>query len=154
MPIPKSIARLYEVGDTWLADCSAHPSLVRQAWHMEALAPIPSGVHWLVAESRLVTGMKALSRIREEHRGPVLADPLLDMAWWLVPLDTAEELADVRPARVQPVGTPLHCPSTGWQACGRFWLTRPDGSGQLTDPAVLASAFGPGGYRLSAEASA
>jgi hypothetical protein len=148
------LAELYEAGDAWLADCSAHPDLVRQAWEFDALAPIRSGARWLAAESWLVTGMQALSRIREEHRGPVLADPLLDRAWWLVPLDAAEELADVRPIAVRPAGTVLRCPPTGWQACGRFWLHRPDGSGQLIDPAVLAAALGPGGHRLSTEARA
>lgn len=154
MAIPASIARLYEAGDAWLADCSARPALVHEAWTLEALAPIAAGARWLAAESLLVTGMQALARIRDELRGPVLADPLLDRAWWLVPLDAAKELADVRAVRVQPAGTPLHCPPTGWQACGRFWLHRPNGSGDLTDPAVLAAAFGLGGYRLPAEATA
>jgi hypothetical protein len=145
---------VYEAGDAWLADCSAHPDLVRQAWDLEALAPIASGKAWLTAETRLVTGMHALTRIRPEHRGPVLADPSLDAAWWLVPLDAADELADVRQVAVRPAGTPLHCPPTGWQACGRFWLQRPDGTGHLTDPAVLAAAFGPGGYRTDMKALA
>jgi hypothetical protein len=152
MALPTRLAELYEAGDAWLADCSAHPDLARKAWTLEALAPIASGSHWLAAESMLVAGMQALNRIRDEHRGPVLVDPLLDRAWWLVP-PAAEELADVRSVLVQPVGTPLHCPSTGWQACGRFWLSRPDGSGRLTAPAVLAAALGPGGNRLPTEAS-
>jgi len=153
MALQIRLTERYEAGDAWLADCSARPDLAREAWALEALAPIRSGPHWLVAASRLVTGMQALSRIREEHRGPVLADPLLDRAWWLVPANAVEELADVRPVLVEPLGTPLHCPPTGWQACGRFWLSRPDGSGRLTDPAVLAAALGPGGNRLPTEAS-
>ncbi|MFC8512009.1 hypothetical protein [Streptomyces sp. NPDC057257] len=146
-------AEIYEAGDAWLADCSAHPDLVRQAWWIEALAPIPSGTHWLAAEALLVTTMQALNRIREEHRGPVLADPQLDRAWWLVPSNAADELADVRAVAVRPFGQPLHCPPTGWQVCGRFWLHRPDGTGRLTDPAVLAAAVGPGGYRPHTEAT-
>ncbi|KUL26622.1 hypothetical protein [Streptomyces regalis] len=152
MALPK-FAQRYEVGDAWLADCSAHPALVRGVWDGEALAPIPSGGHWLVAETRLATGYPVLTRIRAEHRGPVLADPELDKLWWLVPLGAAEELADVRQLVVQPAGWCLHCPPTGWQLEGRMWITRPDGSGQLTDPAILAAAFGPGGHRLPAEAS-
>ncbi|MGW1798998.1 hypothetical protein ACWCQN_24275 [Streptomyces sp. NPDC001984] len=146
------LAALYESGDRWLADCSSYPDLVREAWNVEALAPIASGRSWLTAESRLVTGMQALHRVPEAQRGPVLADPLTDMAWWLVPLGAADELADVRQVTVLPSGAVLHCPPTGWQACGRFWLSRPDGSGLLTDPAVLAAAFGPGGYRRPTEA--
>jgi hypothetical protein len=147
------LAKLYEAGDAWLADCSAHPDLVRAAWGDELLAPIASGAGWLVAQTQLTLGMPALSRIRADHRGPVLADPASDTAWWLVPLNAAEELADVRYVTVRPPQWLLRCPPTGWQVEGRFWLTRPDGSGRLTDPAVLAAAFGPGGYRLPAEAS-
>ncbi|MCX5255105.1 hypothetical protein OOK27_13275 [Streptomyces canus] len=154
MALPTRLAGLHEAGDAWLADCSPHPDLVRQAWDIDALAPIPSGPRWLAAECLLVVGMQALSRIHGEHRGPLLADSLLDRAWWLVPAGAAAELSDVRAVAVRPASTPLHCPPTGWQACGRFWLHRPDGSGQLTDPAVVAAALGPGGYRPSTEASA
>ncbi|MPY34106.1 hypothetical protein FNH09_23510 [Streptomyces adustus] len=147
-------AELYEAGDAWLADCHAHPNLVREAWSFQAAAPIRTGTSWLAAESSLVPGMKALYRMREEHRGPVLADPPQDRMWWLVPLNAADELADVRQVCVQPAGSVLHCPPTGQQVWGRFWLSRPDGSGLLTDPTVLGAAFGPGGYRLPTEAFA
>ncbi|MFF3468992.1 hypothetical protein ACWCQN_46865 [Streptomyces sp. NPDC001984] len=152
MALPMRLAKLYEAGDAWLADCSAHPDLVREAWEMEALAPIASGPRWLAAEARLITAMQTLNRIREEQRGPVLADPLVERTWWLVPADAAAELADVPQVAVQPAGWALHCPPTGWRACGRFWLSRPDGSGLLTHPAVLAAAIGPGGYRRPVEA--
>jgi hypothetical protein len=140
-------AATYEAGDAWLADCSAHPTSVRTAWTAETLAPIKSGTHWLVAETALLTTMKALSRIREEHRGPVLADTEVDKAWWLVPLGAAEELADLRQLTVHPSGWLLRCPPARWHLETRIWLERPDGSGRLTDPAVLAAALGPGGYR-------
>ncbi|MFJ9903923.1 hypothetical protein ACIRVK_13630 [Streptomyces sp. NPDC101152] len=146
-------AAVYEAGDAWLADCSAHPDLVRLVWGIEDLAPIPTGKAWLAVEGRLVDTMYALDRIRSEHRGPVLADPTCDKAWWLVPVTAAADLADVRHLTVRPTEWVLHCPPTGWSLEGRFWLNRPDGSGRLTDPAVLAAAFGPGGYRPSAEAT-
>ncbi|WP_328439395.1 hypothetical protein OHA71_23950 [Streptomyces sp. NBC_00444] len=152
MAQPMRFAAVYEAGDAWLADCSAHPALVRGAWMLDYVAPIASGKSWLVAETRLISAMPALNRIREAHRGPVLGDAEVDKAWWLVPLDADEELADVRSITVHPAGWALHCPPTGWHLESRFWLCRPDGSGQLTDPAVLAAAFGPGGYRLPAEA--
>ncbi|MBV7696144.1 hypothetical protein [Streptomyces sp. TRM70350] len=139
-----TLAALYEAGDAWLADCSAHPDLVRHAWDAEELAPLTSGEHWIVAESRLVTGMAAAVRIHEEQRGPVLADPDLDTLWWLVPIDAVEALADVRQVTMQPAGWTLNCPPSGRQVAGRWWLWRPDGTGHLTDPAVLAAAFGPG----------
>lgn len=142
-----------EAGDAWLADCSAHPASVRTAWRKESLAPIASGTHWLVAEvSLLMDTMHALKRIRVERLGPVLADSERNTAWWLVPAEAAAELADVRQLTVQPEGWLLHCPPASWPVDGRLWLSRPDGSGLLTDPAVLAAALGPGGaYRLPSE---
>lgn len=53
--------------------------------------------------------MAATVRIHEEQRGPVLADPDLDKLWWLVPLDAAEALADVREVSVQREGWTLTC---------------------------------------------
>ncbi|CCK30374.1 hypothetical protein BN159_5995 [Streptomyces davaonensis JCM 4913] len=153
--VAATFAGTYEAGDAWLATCSAHPVLVRAAWEDELLAPIASGIGWLVAETQLVFGMPALARIREADRSPVLADPESDTAWWLVPLDAAEDLDDARHVKVHAPGWLLRCPPTGWQVDGRFWLARPDGSGRLTDPTVLAAAFGPGGgARLSSEAPA
>ncbi|MFE3853459.1 hypothetical protein ACFXPN_20265 [Streptomyces griseorubiginosus] len=151
----KRSAAAYEAGDAWLADCSADPVAVRRAWRQETLAQIASGEHWLVAESvLLLSTMHALKRIRAEDQGPVLAEPELNRAWWLVPLEAAEELADVRQLTVRPRGWKLSCPPTGWHLDGRMWLSRPDGSGLLTDPAVLAAALGPGGsYRLPSEVS-
>ncbi|MEV8431984.1 hypothetical protein ACWHLZ_28140 [Streptomyces chartreusis] len=152
MALP-NFAQRCEAGDAWLADCSVRPDLVRMAWETEALAPIASGAHWLVAEGQLATRYDALARIPVRLRGPVLADLAADRLWWLVPLGAAEELADVRQLLVRPPGWSLRCPPGGWHIDGRTWLTHPDGSGQLTDPAVLAAAIGPGGYRLPAEAS-
>ncbi|MDH6214354.1 hypothetical protein [Streptomyces pseudovenezuelae] len=152
MALPTRLTATYEAGNAWLADSSAHPELTRGLWDADALAPIPSGDVWLVAESRLVTGMPALQRIYADQRGPVLADGDLDRAWWLVPLEAAEELADVRELKVHPAGWSLLCPAMNSYVNGRFWLNRPDGSGLLTDPAGLAAAFGPGGYRRPAEA--
>ncbi|MFF9285379.1 hypothetical protein [Streptomyces griseosporeus] len=138
-------AELYKAGDAWLAGCSPHPDLAHVAWGEGTLAPIPTGGTWLAAETRLAAATYALYRIPEEHRGPVLADPLKDKAWWLVPLSAYRDLADVRQVTVHAPPWSLRCPPTGWQLDGRFWLRRPDGSGRLTDPAVLGAAFGPGG---------
>jgi hypothetical protein len=144
MALPKlRFAEVCEAGDAWLADGSAHPALVRAAWDEEVLAPIGTGPHWLAAQTQLVAAMYALTRIREEHRGPVLADTALDKAWWLVPADADEEFADLGQVFVQPSGWPLRCPPTGLQLEGRFWLNRPDGSGQLNEPALLGAALGP-----------
>ncbi|MFP3990638.1 hypothetical protein U9R90_24875 [Streptomyces sp. E11-3] len=142
-----------ESGDAWLASCSLRPNLVRDVWDMDGLAPIHTGTHWLAAEARLDAAMSVLRDLPRTRRGPLLADPMIGAAWWLVPLDAAEQLADVRALTVHPPDWPLHCPPTGWPVCGRVWLDRPDGSGRLTNPATLGAVFGPGrGPRLPAEA--
>jgi hypothetical protein len=115
MALPKSAQR-YEAGDAWLANSCAHPVLVRDVWGTDALAPVPSGEEWLVAEARLATGYPRLARIRAEQRGPVLADPVMDALWWLIPLDAAEELAGVRGLVLKPAGWSLRCVPTD-QGC-------------------------------------
>ncbi|MEI5523599.1 hypothetical protein WB401_20055 [Streptomyces brasiliscabiei] len=153
MAPPPHIAALFEAGDAWLADCSARPDLVREAWGMEALAPIRTGAKWLAVEVGFVAAVQAMKRIGTPWLGPVLADRGVDLTWWLIPSDAADDLVGVRQATVQPERTPLHCPPTGWYQCGRIWLHRPDGSGTLNDPILLAAALGPGsGHRLPAEA--
>ncbi|MGW5477739.1 hypothetical protein [Streptomyces sp. NPDC004008] len=147
------LTELNEAGDAWLADCSAHPDLVRQVWGTGALAPVATGERWLVAESRVSNGLPAVARIRERQRGPVLIDAYGDKAWWLVPLHAVDELADVRQVTVRPSGWILYCPPIGVMRDGHFWLWNPDGSGRLNDPAVVAAAFGPGGYGLPPEDS-
>ncbi|MDX2520612.1 MULTISPECIES: hypothetical protein [Streptomyces] len=150
---PEAVAKLYEAGDAWLADCSTRPDLVHQVWYIEGLAPIATGGKWLAVEVAFVAAVSAMRWIGTHRLGPILADPGLDLTWWLIPPGTAEGLASIRQAEVQPEGSPLHCPPTGWYQCGRKWLHRPDGSGRLNDPALLAAALGPGsGYRLPAEA--
>ncbi|MEU8031950.1 hypothetical protein AB0C13_25440 [Streptomyces sp. NPDC049099] len=154
MAHPIRSAVQFEAGDTWLAECSDHPDVIRAAWKQETLAPIASGAHWLVAESSLTRGWPAASRLHNSPHGPVLADPDANKMFWLVAPSAAEELADVRPLTVHPAGWLLPCPPTGWQVDGRFWLWRPNGSGHLNDPALLAAAFGPGGYRAEGQAFA
>ncbi|MBM7091043.1 hypothetical protein JTP67_21365 [Streptomyces sp. S12] len=153
MPQPTRPTAQYAAGDAWLADCHALPAHVWKAWHADALAPIASGAHWLVAESTVARGLPAASRIPERRRGPVLIDPYGDRTWWLVPLEAATELADIRQVTVMPPGWVLHCPPVGREVERLHWLWSPDGSGLLTDPAVLAAAFGPGGYRPTTEAA-
>lgn len=72
------------------------------------------------------------ARIPEPPPAPVLANTEGDDPWWLVPLDAAEELADVRAVPVKPRGRHPHCPPAGRMLAGRLWL--------------------PGGYRHGAEA--
>ncbi|MEV5879736.1 hypothetical protein AB0L75_37095 [Streptomyces sp. NPDC052101] len=154
MAHPMHFAAQYAAGDTWLAECSEHPVPVRAAWDEEDLALIASDAHWLVAESSLTKGWLAASRLRNSPHGPVLADPDANAMYWLVAPDSVEELAKVRHLVVHPAGWSLSCPPTGRQVDGRFWLWRPDGSGRLNDPALMAAAFGRCGYDSEAEARA
>lgn len=154
MPLPATLAARHAAGNAWLAGCTERPDLVHRCWTAGDLAPVATGSRWLVAESRLSTGWPAASRIREDHRGPVLADPAGDRLWWLVPVDAEAELEDVRQLTVHPPGWVLRCPPAGGQQGARFWVCAPDGTGRIGDPVVIAAAFGPGGYRLCQEATA
>ncbi|MFF5001682.1 hypothetical protein ACFY3G_02545 [Streptomyces phaeochromogenes] len=143
----------HDAGDAWLASCAENPDLVREAWALGALAHIRTGKHWLAAEAPLATVLTAMNRIPVLRRGPTLVDPSIDLAWWLVPLDSEERFRRVNAVTVHPIGSPLLCPPTGAPACGRFWVNWPDGSGHLTDPVQLAAVLGiGGGPRLPAEA--
>ncbi|MGW8376902.1 hypothetical protein [Streptomyces sp. ODS28] len=105
------------------------------------LARIYSGSDWLVAEAPLLRSIQAMGRLSPAGKlGPVLGYAEADRAWWLLPLDAEEHVADIT-ARiiVHPVGWPLVCPSPDHYAHGRGWLEKPDGVGTLTDPAALGA---------------
>ncbi|MCF3124027.1 hypothetical protein IPZ68_30610 [Streptomyces arenae] len=141
-----------DAGDTWLANCSLRPDLAYEVWELRGLVPIHC-TQWLAAEMPLSAALHAVPRIPHHRPGPLLIDVRLDSGWWLIPLDTAEQLADVRHATVMPSGWPLHCPPTTRAVGSRVRLHAPDGSGHLMAPALLAGALGPGGGpRLPAEA--
>ena len=144
----------HKAGQDWLSSCAPDPAAIVRTWELEQFASIPSGPHWRVAEAPLLRSVEALRRIRADRLGPVLADVHRDVAWWLVPGNRAHELDDVRQIKLHPPGWPLSCPPVLHSLEGRWWLERPDGTGLLTDPSALGAAFGPGGYRLTAEASA
>ncbi|GAA3588987.1 hypothetical protein GCM10022295_83190 [Streptomyces osmaniensis] len=71
----QDLAQRHAAGDAWLAGCAARPDLVRAAWDIEILAPIPSGAHWLVAEAKLRTQYNALTRIPKITAGRSLPTP-------------------------------------------------------------------------------
>lgn len=138
-------------GSAWLASCARRPETAHAVWDMDGLAPIHC-TQWLAAEAQLTVALNAFARLPRQRRGPFLVDPALDTAWWLVPLDAADELRDVLTVTVQSLDWPLHCPPPDRPAAGRFWHVAPDGTGRLTDPAYLAAALGPAAGRLPAEA--
>ena len=141
----------HKAGQDWLLSCAPDPAAVARAWELEQFAEIPSGPHWRVAQAPLLRSVEAIKRIRPDRLGPVLADVHPDLAWWLIPADRAHELDDVRQITVHPAGWVLNCPPVEHSLEGRWWVERPDGTGQLTDPSSLGAAFGPGGFRLPSE---
>lgn len=94
-----------------------------------------------------------MKRIGSPRLGPVLVDVEANRAWWLVAPSLSDELDDMRQLLVRPAGWALKCPPVLYSVGGRGWLERPDGSGRLTDPTLLAAAFGPGGYHSEVETS-
>ncbi|WP_253916623.1 hypothetical protein [Streptomyces sp. MNP-20] len=141
-----------DAADAWLASSSPRPEIVREVWNMGGLAPLASGTHWLAVEAALTVTLSALQRIPTRYHGPLLVDASVQCAWWLVPADAAEHLADVRTLAVHPQGWILQAPSTRSPIGGRFWLELPDGTGRLTPADRLGAALGPDSPRLPAEA--
>jgi hypothetical protein len=148
-----SARRISQAGQDWLLSCALHSADVQGTWDAEELAEFPTGVHWRVVEAPLLRSLEAIARIGADRIGPVLADIHRDAAWWLLPPDLTDELDDIRRLTVRPAGWVLKCPPVLYSVNGRWWMERPDGSGQLTDPVLLGAAFSPGGARLSTEAS-
>ncbi|MGW3653460.1 hypothetical protein [Streptomyces sp. NPDC000878] len=142
-----------QAGQDWLLTCTTQPSDVCRRWADEELAPIRSGVHWRIAQAPLLQSVRAMRRIGWQRLGPVLADPEVDLGWWLLPPSVGDELDSIRIITVHPADWVLDCPPVLHAVEGRTWLERPDGSGQLTDPLLLAAALGHGDARLPMEAS-
>lgn len=151
MPVPTAAPR-HQAGQEWLLSCAPDRAPIEREWDLEEFGEIPSGPHWRVVEAPLVESVSAIRRIGPDRVGPVLGDVYRDTAWWLLPPDLGDELDDVRMLRVRPDGWLLPCPPVLHSVQGRWWIERPDGSGRLTDPVLLAAAFGPGGgFRPSSE---
>ncbi|MCF3132479.1 hypothetical protein [Streptomyces olivochromogenes] len=142
-----------QAGQDWLLSCAPDPAAAQDAWEREEFAALPTGTRWRVVEAPLVEPLAAIQRIGPERVGPILADVHRDAALWLLPAGLADELDDVPRITTRPVGWVLKSPPVLHSLDGRWWVKRPDGSGGPTDPVLLGAAFGPGGYRLPAEAS-
>ncbi|GAA2945853.1 MULTISPECIES: hypothetical protein [Streptomyces] len=145
-------SRTRNSGTDWLAQCAPDPARAHRRWASDELAPIPAGLHWLVAEADLMRSITAMQRVGSRRLGPVLVHPETHRAWWLVPLGADEEFADIQALTVRLGPWTLNCPPAHAYMAGRGWLEKPDGSGRLTDPVALGAAFSPGGWRPPAEA--
>lgn len=142
-----------QAGQDWLLACALHRADVQRAWEAEELAEFTTGLRWRVAEAPILRSVKAIARLGGDRIGPVLADIHRDVAWWLLPPELDDELDGLPQLTVRPAGWVLKCPPVLHSVNGRWWIERPDGSGLLTDPALLAAAFGQDGKPLPTEAS-
>jgi hypothetical protein len=144
---------MHQAGQEWLLSAAPDPVLVLREWELEEFGEILSGELWRVVEAPLLESVTAVRRIGPDRVGPVVGDVYRDLAWWLVPPDIGDDLDDVRAFTVHPAGWPLRCPPVLHSLHGRWWIERPDGTGRLTDPVLLAAAFGPGagGFRPPSE---
>ncbi|WP_043256108.1 hypothetical protein [Streptomyces sp. Tu6071] len=136
-----------EIGRQWLTHTVANPQQALRTWQRDdQLVPVPSTGAWRVVEAPLYSSIDAMCAIRPTGAlGPVLASVREPLAWWLVPADEADDLADLRQLTVRPRGWVLDCPHEGIGSEGRLWLEPPDGSGRLTPAPQLGAAFGPAG---------
>ncbi|MEV6805835.1 hypothetical protein [Streptomyces sp. NPDC051132] len=140
---------------TWLASVAPDPLACRREWErdLRGVALLPAGKAWDVL---IVPGdlgyptLDVLTRVLD-RLGPVLADPGDGRVGFFVPPGTAARWLGTG-IRTAGTGTWIVVPYPGRAARGVRWLVEPDGSGTLTDPALLElamheAAAGPAGRR-------
>ncbi|MGV9630452.1 hypothetical protein [Streptomyces sp. NPDC003487] len=139
----------------WLASVAPDPDACRWEWERNPLgvALLPAGRAWdvLILPGRLgYPTLDVLTRILDRP-GPVLADFGDDRMGFFVPPGTASRWVGTG-IRTAGNGTWIVVPHPGRSAGTIRWLVEPDGSGTLTDAALLElamheAAAGPAGGR-------
>ncbi|MFF9243254.1 hypothetical protein ACF1AL_30910 [Streptomyces sp. NPDC014801] len=139
----------------WLASVAPDPEACRWEWERNPLgvALLPAGRAWdvLILPGRLgYPTLDVLTRILDRP-GPVLADFGDDRMGFFVPPGTASRWVGTG-IRTAGNGTWIVVPHPGRSAGTIRWLVEPDGSGTLTDAALLElamheAAAGPAGGR-------
>lgn len=128
----------------WLASVAHDPGAVRREWEGNPLgvALLPAGRMWDV----LILGgdlghptLDVLTRL-VDRPGPVLADFSDSRIGFFVPPGTAARWLGTG-VRAVGRGTWIVVPYPGRPTGGVRWLVPPDGTGNLTDPAVLELAM-------------
>ncbi|MBW8740381.1 MAG: hypothetical protein JF621_25860 [Streptomyces turgidiscabies] len=107
-----------------------------------------AGQDWL-----LTCAVDAATVRRTWDAGGLAEFPNRGVAWWLLPPGLTDELDDIHRLTVRPAGWVLTCPPVLHSVAGRWWLERPDGTGRLTNPALLGAALSAAGAQLPTEAT-
>lgn len=129
----------------WLASVAPDPDACRWEWERNPLgvALLPAGKAWdvLILPGDLgYPTLDVLTRILDQP-GPVLVDFGDNRMGFLVPPGTAARWVGTG-IRTAGVGTWIVVPYPGRSTGGGVrWLVPPDGSGTLTDPALLELAM-------------
>ncbi|MGW3912458.1 hypothetical protein ACWEBX_13195 [Streptomyces sp. NPDC005070] len=128
----------------WLASVAPDPEACRWEWERSprGVALLPAGKSWdvliLPAELGYPT-LDVLTRVLDQP-GPVLVDFGDARMGFFVPAGTAARWLGTG-VRTAGLGTWIVVPYPGRATGGVRWLVAPDGSGTLTDPALLELAM-------------
>lgn len=136
----------------WLTSVAPDPGACRRQWERDprGIALLPAGKAWDVLILPSVLGyptLDVLTRILDRP-GPVLADFGDARMGFFVPAGTAARWLGTG-IRTAGHGTWIVVPYPGRTAGGLRWLVLPDGSGTLTDPALLELAMHEAAARLA-----
>jgi hypothetical protein len=128
----------------WLASVAPDPEACRWEWERNPLgvALLPAGKAWdvLILPGELgYPTLDVLTRVIDQL-GPVLVDFGDARMGFLVPPGTAARWIGTG-IRSAGLGTWIVVPYPGRSTGGVRWLVPPDGSGTLTDPALLELAM-------------
>ncbi|MGW2210202.1 hypothetical protein [Streptomyces sp. NPDC001781] len=138
----------------WLASVAPDPEACRWAWERSApgVALLPAGKAWdvLVLPGELGRPtLDVLTRVLDRP-GPVLVDFEGDRVGFFVPPGIAARWLGTGIRTAGP-GTWIVVPHPGRATQGVRWLVPPDGSGTLTDPALLELAMHEAAAALASE---
>ncbi|MFE2419195.1 hypothetical protein [Streptomyces hokutonensis] len=128
----------------WLASVAPDPEACRWEWERNpmGIALLPAGKAWdvLILPGELgYPTLDVLTRVIDQP-GPVLVDFGDARMGFLVPPGTAARWLGTG-IRTAGLGTWIVVPYPGRSTGGVRWLVPPDGSGTLTDPALLELAM-------------
>ncbi|WP_030195307.1 hypothetical protein [Streptomyces sp. NRRL S-87] len=128
----------------WLVSVAPDPDACRWDWERNPLgvALLPAGRHWDVLILPGVLGRPALDLLARlvTRPGPVLADFGGSRLGFFVPAGTAARWLGTG-VRAAGRGNWIVVPYPGRDTGGVRWLVAPDGTGTLTDPALLELAL-------------